>query len=116
MIALPWEVNLLVTHLILESLTNSEIIKFGGNQDTTFDLSIRVGRTKIFANNITIPGDKEAVDLTFYNEKGEQVEALKNSGSNFDEVTIQGIKGTLAYDSSRNIHTLQERNLEKLLP
>ena len=91
--------------LNLESLTNSEIIKFGGNQDTTFDLSIRVGRTKIFANNITIPGDKEAVDLTFYNEKGEQVEALKNSGSNFDEVTIQGIKGTLAYDSSRNIHT-----------
>ena len=89
----------------LESLTNNEIIKFGGNQDTTFDLSIRVGRTKIFANNITIPGDKEAVDLTFYNEKGEQVEALKNSGSNFDEVTIQGIKGTLAYDSSRNIHT-----------
>ena len=80
--------------LNLESLTNSEIIKFGGNQDTTFDLSIRVGRTKIFANNITIPGDKEAVDLTFYNEKGEQVEALKNSGSNFDEVTIQGIKGT----------------------
>ena len=69
--------------LNLESLTNSEIIKFGGNQDTTFDLSIRVGRTKIFANNITIPGDKEAVDLTFYNEKGEQV----------------------AYDSSRNIHT-----------
>ena len=51
--------------LNLESLTNSEIIKFGGNQDTTFDLSIRVGRTKIFANNITIPGDKEAVDLTF---------------------------------------------------
>lgn len=91
--------------LNLESLTNSEIIKFGGNQDTTFDLSIRVGRTKIFANNITIPGDKEAVDLTFYNEKGEQIEALKNSGSNFDEVTIQGIKGTLAYDSSRNIHT-----------
>ena len=91
--------------LNLESLTNSEIIKFGGNQDTTFDLSIRVGRTKIFANNITIPGDKEAVDLTFYNEKGEQVEALKNSGSNFGEVTIQGIKGTLAYDSSRNIHT-----------
>jgi len=91
--------------LNLESLTNSEIIKFGGNQDTTYDLSIRVGRTKIFANNITIPGDKEAVDLTFYNEKGEQVEALKNSGSNFDEVTIQGIKGTLAYDSSRNIHT-----------
>ena len=31
--------------------------------------------------------------------------SLKNSGSNFDEVTIQGIKGTLAYDSSRNIHT-----------
>ena len=91
--------------LNLESLTNSEIIKFGGNLDTTYDLSIRVGRTKIFANNITIPGDKEAVDLTFYNEKGEQVEALKNSGSNFDEVTIQGIKGTLAYDSSRNIHT-----------
>ena len=48
--------------LNLESLTNSEIIKFGGNQDTTFDLSI-------------------------------------------GEVTIQGIKGTLAYDSSRNIHT-----------
>ena len=59
--------------LNLESLTNSEIIKFGGNQDTTFDLSIRVGRTKIFANNITIPGDKEAVDLTFYNDKGELV-------------------------------------------
>lgn len=79
--------------------------KVWANLFDTFDLSIRVGRTKIFANNITIPGDKEAVDLTFYNEKGEQVEALKNSGSNFDEVTIQGIKGTLAYDSSRNIHT-----------
>lgn len=99
--------------LNLESLTNSEIIKFGGNQDTTFDLSIRVGRTKIFANNITIPGDKEAVDLTFYNEKGEQVEALKNSGSNFDEVTIQGIKGTLAYDSSRNIHTFTRDKIWK---
>lgn len=91
--------------LDLENLTNSEVIKFGGNFDTSLDLSIRVGRTKIFANNITIPKDKTTIDLPLYNEKGVEIEALKNSGSNFDEVTIQGVKGTLAYDETRNIHT-----------
>lgn len=101
--------------LNLEGLTNSEVIKFGGNLDTTYDLSIRVGRTKIYANNITIPADKSAVDLVFYNEKWEQVEALKNSGSNFDEVTIQGIKGSLTYDSSRNIHTFTREKSGKAL-
>ena len=90
--------------LSLEELSKSQVIKFGGNQDTTLDLSIRVGRTKIFTKNVTIPADKTPIDLPIYNEQGQEIDVLKNKGSNFDTVTINGIKGTLSYDCIRSVH------------
>lgn len=91
--------------LSLQNLSQSEVIKFGGNQDTTLDLSIRVGRTKIYTNGITLYGDKTPVDLPIYDEQGQALDVLKGSGSNFNTVTINGVKGTLAYDSQRAVHT-----------
>ena len=60
--------------------------------------------TKIFTKNVTIPADKTPIDLPIYNEQGQEIDVLKNKGSNFDTVTINGIKGTLSYDCIRSVH------------
>ncbi|RHM62821.1 hypothetical protein DW911_01945 [Erysipelatoclostridium sp. AM42-17] len=102
--------------LTLESLSNSQVIKIGGNQDTSLDLAIRVGRIKIYVNNITIPQGKTPVDVPLYDEQNQPLDVLKSTGTNFSDVTINGIKGTLSYDANRNMHTFTRNEAGKETP
>lgn len=80
--------------------------KYGGSQDQSIDGAIRMHGYLIYCENITIPAStNESVDVTIYSNEGEVLNVLKTSGHNFDSVTIDGIKGTLKYDSDRNVHT-----------
>lgn len=80
--------------------------KYGGTQDQSIDGAIRMHGYLIYCENITIPASTdESVDITIYSNEGEVLNVLKTTGHNFDSVTIDGIKGTLKYDSDRNIHT-----------
>lgn len=90
---------------VLSELTDLSIETFGGSQDQTIDIAIRLGRTKIYAYDITIPAQTDPVELTLYNEDHEELDVLKNKGSNFSNVEIAGISGILKYDSEKEVHT-----------
>lgn len=79
---------------------------YGGSQDQSIDGAIRMHGYLIYCENITIPASaNESVDITIYSGEGEVLNVLKTSGHNYDSVTIDGISGTLRYDSDRDIHT-----------
>lgn len=89
----------------LSSLGNFSVDKFGGNQDQTMDLSIRLGGTNIYVNNVTIPATPTPVDITIYDETNQEMNVLKGTGNNFSTVEIAGVAGKLDYDYERQIHT-----------
>lgn len=90
---------------VLSSLTNASINKFGGTKDQTIDLSIRLGKTKIYVKDIKITSDIASIPIKIYDNKGIELDVLKNSGSNFSEVEIAGIAGKLKYDTVKKTHT-----------
>lgn len=90
----------------LFDMTNANIETFGGSKDQTIDTAIRTGRTKVYVNDITIPEQTKAVEITLYNADHEKLDnVLKNSGSNFSNVTIDGISGILKYNANKKVHT-----------
>lgn len=105
---------------ILSSSTPFSINKFGGTFDQTIDLSIRLGRTKIYVKDITIPENPSPIKVKIYNQNGEILDVLKNTGNNFYAVEIAGITGKLKYNSSMQSHTFtrdqqgKEKNITSL--
>ncbi len=89
----------------LSQLTNCNIETFGGQIDQTIDLAIRLGRTKVYTHDITIPAQTDPVEITLYDEDHDKLDVLKNKGSNFSNVEIKGISGILKYDDEKDIHT-----------
>ena len=82
------------------------VSKYGGSQDQAIDGAIRMHGYLIYCENITIPSSAdESVDVTIYSGEGEVLSVLKTEGHNYDRVIIDGIEGTLRYDSDRDIHT-----------
>ena len=104
----------------LTSLTGYSTNKFGGAKDQTIDLSIRIGKTKVYAKNVTIPADVTSIPIKLYDSKEKELDVLKSSGSNFSTVEIDGIAGKLSYDSSSKQHTFtrtqkgDEKNITSL--
>ena len=89
----------------LSSLTGFSVNKFGGAQDQSIDISIRMGKTKVYVNNITIPSDTTTVNISLYDKDQDKVDALKGTGNNFTTVEISGITGKLKYNSEKKTHT-----------
>lgn len=89
----------------LSSKLNIPVNKFGGNYDQTMDLSVRLGSTKVYVKNITIPSSPTPVNIQLYGSKGEILDVLKNTGSNFSTVEINGISGKLKYNKETKKHT-----------
>lgn len=88
----------------LQEMTGYNVVTFGGSQDTTQDIAIRTGAIPVYAYNITIPAGTEPVEITLYNADHEVMDVLHHEGSNFKDVTIQGIAGTLTYDEEKQTH------------
>lgn len=104
----------------LASQTNFSVNKFGGYYDQSIDIAIRMGSVKVYTNNVTIPSTSSPVHLKLYNKDGEELDVLKNSGSNFSSVEIDGISGKLKYDQETKDHTFtrdqngEEKNINSL--
>lgn len=92
-------------NMLSDELTNYSIETFGGSQDQTIDMAIRLGRIKIYVHDITIPSQTDPVEVTLYDEDHEKLDVLKNDGSNFSNVEINGISGILKYDEDKKTHT-----------
>lgn len=88
----------------LQDMTGYNVVTFGGMQDTTLDIAIRIGAIPIYAYDVTIPSGTEPVEVTLYNEEHEAMDVLHHEGSNFKNVTIQGVAGTLTYDEEKKTH------------
>lgn len=89
----------------LSSLTGFSVNKFGGSQDQSIDISIRMGKTKIYVNQLTIPSTSTPVEIKILDNQGNQLDVLKGTGSNFSTVEISGITGRLKFDTKKKIHT-----------
>lgn len=89
----------------LASQTNFSVNKFGGYYDQSIDIAIRMGSVKVYTNNVTIPSNSSPVHMKLYDKDGEELDVLKNSGSNFSSVEIDGISGKLKYDQETKDHT-----------
>lgn len=89
----------------LSSMTGFSINKFGGQTDKTIDLAIKLGRTEVYTNDVTIPSSVEEVPITIYNNKGEEIDVLKGELGNFKNVEINGVSGTLNYNTTSEKHT-----------
>lgn len=89
---------------ILSDLTHMPINKFGGKYDQTIDIAIRTGRTKIMTNDVTIPATPTPIHINIYDKDNNNIDVLKNSGSNFSSVEIDGITGKLKYDHDKKTH------------
>lgn len=98
---------------LLSSMTQLSVNKFGGSKDQTIDLSIRLGKTKIYVQNIVIPASPSPVDIKIYDENGTIFNVLKNAGSNFSSVEIAGISGKLKYNSHTRTHTFTRDQVGK---
>lgn len=107
---------------ILSKLTHIDTSTFGATYDQTLDTSIRMGITPIYTNDITIPADTSAVELSLFDDNGNTLDVLRSDGTNFTEVEIAGIKGTLTFDANEGIHTFtrskegEETYLSELTP
>lgn len=89
----------------LSSLTQFSVNRLGGKTDQTIDLSIKLGRTKIYTKDITIPSSVKEVPIILYNDKGEKLDVLQGELDNFKNVEISGVAGTLNYNSTTQQHT-----------
>lgn len=89
----------------LVDLTNFSVNKFGGSTDKSIDISIRLGKTKVYTQKVTIPATPSPVEIRLYNEKGEEIDALKGKSNYFSSVEIANIPGKLEYDIKKKIHT-----------
>lgn len=91
----------------LSALTGLSVNKLGGSTDQTIDIAIKIGRIKIYTNDITIPASTDSVDLTLYDEDENELDVLKGELDNFSSVTIAGVEGTLSYNSEKDTHTFK---------
>lgn len=101
----------------LSALTGFSVNKFGGAQDQSIDISIRMGKTKVYVNNITIPSETTPVQIQLLDKDKDKVDALKGTGTNFTSVEIDGITGKLKYNSEKKTHTFtrdQKGNEKKI--
>ncbi len=89
----------------LKDLTGLETVTIGGMEDTTMDMAIRTGAVPVYVDDMTIPSEREAVEVTLYDENHEELDVLHNEGSNFREVSINNVSGILTYDSTNEVHT-----------
>lgn len=89
----------------LSSSTDYSVNKFGGSQDQTIDIAIRMGRIKIYVNNITIESEVTPVSLQILDKNGEAIDVLRGKGNSFSTVEINGITGKLKYDNQNKTHT-----------
>jgi|GEM_PF-308085 len=92
------------TSLITSNVSGYNMDKIGGYWDTSDDIAIRCGVTKIYVKDVTIPANPKAVAITIYDEDGNEFDVLHNTGSNFKQVEIAGIAGTLKYDAEKKTH------------
>ena len=99
----------------ISSMTNLSVNKFGGASDKTIDLATRLGKYKIYVQNITIPANSQSINIDLYDEKGNIADVLHGNGSNFSLVTISGISGKLAYNSTSKKHTFTRSEAGKAL-
>lgn len=88
----------------LQEMTGYNVVTFGGMQDTTLDIAIRIGAVPVYAYDVTIPAGTEPVEVTLYDEEHKVMDVLHHEGSNFKNVTIQGVAGTLTYDEEKKTH------------
>jgi len=80
--------------------------EYAVDRDESIDAAIRLHGYPVYCRNITIPDStEESVDLTIRNSEGKAINVLQSEGYNFDTVTIDGIKGKLAYDRGRGAYT-----------
>lgn len=93
------------TPSMLSNELSMSVNTFGGAYDQSIDVSIRLGKTKVYVSNITIPSSVEPVNIDLYNEDGDKLDVLKSTGSNFTKVEIAGISGKLKYDTENKKHT-----------
>ncbi len=102
---------------ILSDLTHLPINKFGGKYDQTIDIAIRMGKTKIMTNNVTIPATPTPVEINIYDKDNNLLDVLKNSGNNFSSVEIDGITGKLKYNSDKKEHVFirNQKGDEKII-
>lgn len=89
----------------LFTLTDFSVSELGAFNDQSIDVSIRLGKTKIYTKDILIPATTTPVDIVIYNDANEAIDVLKGVGTNFTSVNIAGIPGTLKYDNNKAIHT-----------
>lgn len=82
----------------LATEANANVTQFGGISDTSIDVAIRAMAVNVYVNKITIPSSVSPVAITLYNQQGEALDALHGTGTNFDNVTINGIEGQLSYN------------------
>lgn len=99
----------------LSSLTGFSVNKFGGAQDQSIDISIRMGKTKVYVNNITIPSETTPVNIQLLDKDKDKLDVLKGTGSNFTTVEIDGITGKLKYNNEKKTHTFtrEQKGTEK---
>ena len=107
---------------MLSTLTGFSIEELGSPKEQSIDLSIRLGKVKIYTKDIIIPETVTAVDLTIYDEDSDVLDVLKNEGTSFSNVTIAGIPGKLKYDAEKKVHSFirtkagQTKNITALTP
>lgn len=102
---------------VLSNLTHLPISKFGGKNDQSIDIAIRMGRTQIMTNDVTIPATPTPVEINIYDTNNNSLDVLKTSGNNFSSVEIDGITGKLKYDSEKKVHifTRDQKGEEKVI-
>lgn len=87
----------------LSSLTNLSVNKYGGTNDQTIDIAIKMGKTKIYTNNITIPQTKTPINLNIYDKDQNILNVLNDKEER--NVEINGISGVLKYNATSQKHT-----------
>ena len=92
------------TPQMLARQTDMSVESFGGSLDQSIDISIRLGKTKVYVDDITIPASPSSVEVELYNNDKEKLDVLKSTGSNFTKVEIANIPGKLKYDAKKKTH------------
>lgn len=97
----------------LSALTGFSVNKIGGKTNQTIDIAIKLGRIKIYTQNMTIPKTVKTIPITLYDEHGEKLDVLKGSLGNFKNIEIDGISGILSYDATTQQHMFTRNDAGK---
>ena len=85
---------------VLSKNIKLQVLNYGVGGESAQLIASRQGALKIYVNNIIIPSDTSAVEITMVNDDNSKLDLLLQGDGGINPCTINDIEGTVTYNST----------------